>query len=85
MIEARCVGTGSAHRVASLAATRCESAVDGNYYPYPPLDVDAITRVESGPDGFVIYAEPPAGMSIEARVEKAGRWIEFVRVSFAAE
>lgn len=58
---------------------------DGQYYPFPKLDVTAVTKVDVEPDAFVVHADPPAGVSLEARVAKTGRWTELVRVVFLPE
>lgn len=59
--------------------------VDGKYYPFPTLDVSAVTRVDLRPEAFLVHATPPSGVSIEARVDRAGQWTEVVRVVFSAE
>jgi hypothetical protein len=59
--------------------------VDGKYYPFPALSVQELTHVEAQGDAWIVRATPPSGVSLEARVDKAGRWTELRQVTFSAE
>jgi hypothetical protein len=59
--------------------------VDGKYYPFPALSVQEFTQSEAQGDVWIVRAAPPSGVSVEARVDKAGRWTELRQVTFSAE
>jgi len=59
--------------------------VDGKYYPFPALSTQAFNQIEVRDDVWIVRAAPPSGVSVEARVDRAGRWTELHRVTFSAE
>ena len=81
-------------RAKQLALGRYRQLFEDKYFvdqagqqcrPMPAITADDINRVEDKGDAWLIAADPPAGMALEARVAKDGSWIEVVRVRWAVE
>jgi hypothetical protein len=61
------------------------NAADGKYHQLPALDSAALDVVELSASGWRISATPPAGLSVEGRVDRSGHWVAIESVSFAIE
>jgi hypothetical protein len=55
----------------------------GKYHAFPPLEEAAFRIVEQRPDGWIIRADPPAGVEVDARVGRRGDWVEIRSIGFA--
>ena len=51
--------------------------------PYPHFGTDDVTHTSLSDAGWLIAVEPPAGFYFEARVDRAGAWVDVQRVGFA--
>ena len=59
--------------------------VDGKYLPFPALLVGDVSQIERQDEVWLLRVSPLFGLSLEARVDVHGRWVEFVRVFFATQ
>ena len=59
--------------------------VDGKYLPFPALLVDDVSQIERQDEIWLVQVSPLFGLSLEARVDVHGQWVEFVRVFFATQ
>jgi hypothetical protein len=53
--------------------------VDGKYLPFPALLVGDMSQIERQDEVWLLRVSPLFGLSLEARVDVHGRWVEFVR------
>lgn len=58
---------------------------DHQYRLMPAMSSADINHVEDRGRAWLVVAEPPAGMALEALVAKDGSWVELVRVRWAVE
>lgn len=59
--------------------------VDKGYHLMPEIALDAFNRVSRMEDSWFVAVDHPAGIALEARVGLNGRWVELIRVRWAAE
>lgn len=61
------------------------NTVDQRHYRMPALTKSQVTSVEAVGPVWLVRVEPPAGLSMEARVAKDGSWTELVRVRWSPQ
>lgn len=55
--------------------------LSNKHYPWPPLSERDFDSIEESPNYWSVRADPETGVTVDARVDKKGQWIELLRVS----
>ena len=59
--------------------------LEHRHFRIPTLAQTQVTSVELVGSVWVVRVEPPAGLSMEARVARDGSWTELLRVTWSAQ
>jgi hypothetical protein len=75
----------AAARYRMLFLGKYYETVDGVRHPFPTLDGSSFRDVVASGDAWLVNCAPLAGLTVEARVSRDGRWVEINQVSYASQ